>query len=427
VTRIRDPIHGALEIDERERAVLDAPFVQRLRGVRQLGFSEMAFPGATHSRYAHALGACHVLGRLFDSIFSELPEVADRERERLRAAARVAVLLHDAGHPPFSHSSEAVLPTRRELGLPAWARAGPEEERATHEDYTLAILLDSSLTEVLRGEYGPLGLSPESIASLVAGRQAPEGPAFEVKGIDYWPLLRQLLSSELDADRMDYLLRDSYYTGVSYGRYDLDWLASQLRARVEDGVAELAIRHRGIFAFEDFLLSRYHMFISVYYHHTPVCFDRMLLLHLKERPGEFSVPADAESFLRCDDQALLAALRESDGEWAERITWRRPFRVVFESNPYHAETELPPIVEPLTAAGIRHFTTRSRGLVSKYFLSGGASDRLWVEAAGAERWVALERYTPLFRRYAEEALIERVYVDPLQAEEARRLVGLERA
>ena len=85
MTRIRDPIHGAIEIDDRERAVLDAPFVQRLRGVRQLGFSEMAFPGATHTRYAHALGACHVLGRLFDSIFEELPDVPDSDVDRLRA------------------------------------------------------------------------------------------------------------------------------------------------------------------------------------------------------------------------------------------------------------------------------------------------------------------------------------------------------
>ena len=423
MTRIRDPIHGAVEIDDRERMVLDAPFVQRLRGVRQLGFSEMAFPGATHTRYSHALGACHVLGRLFDSIFEELPQVPASERERLRAAARIAVLLHDAGHAPFSHSSEAILPPRRELGLPEWALSGPEDQQASHEDYTLKVLLDSSLTQVLREQLGPLDVSPEAIASLVAGRRAPEGPSFEAAGIDFWPLLRSLLSSELDADRMDYLLRDSYYTGVSYGKYDLDWLASQLLARIEDGAAELALRHRGIFAFEDFLLSRYHMFISVYYHHTPVCFDRMLYLHFQERPDEFRVPASSEGFLRCDDLALLAALRESKGEWAERITWRRPFKVVFESNPYGTATELPPVTEPLEKASIRHFTTRSRGLVSKYFLTGGATERIWVETPTAEKWVLLERYTPLFRRYAEESRIERVYVDPERADEARKLIG----
>jgi len=426
VTRIRDPIHGAIEIDDRERTVLDAPFVQRLRGVRQLGFSEMAFPGATHSRYSHALGACHVLGQLFDSIFEGLPEVSATDRDRLRAAARIAVLLHDAGHAPFSHSSEAVMPVRRELALPEWARSGSEDEQASHEDYTLKVLLDSSLTEVLREQYGPLDLSPEAIASLVAGRRAPEGNAFEAAGIDFWPLLRRLLSSELDADRMDYLLRDSYYTGVSYGQYDLDWLTAQLSARIEGGVAELALGHRGIFAFEDFLLSRYHMFISVYYHHTPVCFDRMLLLHFDERPDEFRVPSSADEFLRCDDLALLSALRESDGEWADRIVWRKPYRVIFESNPYAQDTELPPITEPLEKAGIKHFTTRSRGLVSKYFLKGETEERIWVDAPGPERWIALERYTPLFRRYAEESRIERVYVDPARADEARRLTGLAR-
>ena len=144
------------------------------------------------------------------------------DRLRLRAAARIAMLLHDSGHAPFSHSSEAVMPQRKELGLPEWARGGPTEEQATHEDFTLMVILDSELTEVLREHYAAIDLPPEAIGSLVAGRDAPRGPWFHAGGVDHGPLLRQVVSSELDADRMDYLLRDSFYTGVNYRKYDLE-------------------------------------------------------------------------------------------------------------------------------------------------------------------------------------------------------------
>lgn len=422
MTRIRDPIHGSIEIDERERVILDSPVLQRLRTVRQLGFSEMAFPGATHSRYAHALGACHLVGRVLDTIHGELSGLSPGDAARLRAAARVAMLLHDSGHAPFSHSSEQALPVRGSLSLPEWALSGAVDEQATHEDYTLLLLLDSELTAVMEREYGPLELPPQAIASLVAGTEAPGGPWFRVGGVDHAPLLRQLVSSELDADRMDYLLRDSFFTGVNYGQYDHDWLTSQLRAHVYDGRAELALRHRGIFAFEDFLLSRHHMFLSVYYHHTPVCFDRMLSAFLEEAPGEFTVPTEATGFLECDDLTLLVALRASSNRWAARIVKRRPFRVVAESNPYRADPRVGAAAAALREAGVQSFTTESLGMVSKYYGAPSGGDTIWVELPGGQGHVPLPDYTPLFRRYEQETRIERVYVDPDRVDDALAIV-----
>src|SRR5262249_44832684 len=146
--QIRDPIHGTIDVDDVELQVLDHPLFQRLRNVKQLGFGENAFPGATHSRYAHSLGACHVAGRIFDPLFRGAGLDATTAR-RFRRALRLAVLLHDLGHPPLSHSSEVSLPDRAQLGLERWLPAAELTGRASHEDYTLKLLLDSDLAAQL--------------------------------------------------------------------------------------------------------------------------------------------------------------------------------------------------------------------------------------------------------------------------------------
>ncbi len=424
MTRIRDPIHGSIPLSARELKVVDSPFFQRLRSIRQTGFADLAFPGATHTRYVHALGACHLAGRIFDVIRRRIPNLGATERARLEAALRLAVLLHDLGHAPFSHSSESIMPPRSRLGLPPWLRTGAASAQANHEDYTLKLVLDSELTPILRQAYGPLDLPPEAIAALIAGVAAPGGPHFLVGGIDLAPLLRQVVSSELDADRMDYLLRDSFFTGVNYGKYDIDWLIGNLDVYLHDGIAELAIGSRAIFAFEDFLLSRYHMFLSVYYHRTPICFDRMLRLYYRESPGEFEIPSDPAAYLGCDDVQLQTVLRGSRNRWAQRIARRRPFRLLLEVNPYDTGYNLIEVVGRLQSAGLEHFATESLGLVSKYFGSQQAGSTIWVHVSDQRRHVPLEEYTPLFRRYEQQVRIDRIYVDPPRIDEARELAGL---
>src|SRR5262250_3809505 len=132
--RIRDPIHGTLPVSADEAAVVDTPWYQRLRNVRQLGFGELAFPGATHTRHAHSLGAMHVVGRLFDALAarSDLPEPV---RHRFRMAVRLAVLCHDLGHMPLSHASEAIAPPRASLKLPGWL-GDQSSDLASDEDST---------------------------------------------------------------------------------------------------------------------------------------------------------------------------------------------------------------------------------------------------------------------------------------------------
>ena len=438
---IRDPIHGAIEITPDEQALVDSPQYQRLRNVKQLGFADLAFPGATHTRYAHGLGAMAVATRVFDALLPRLAlEPADAAR--FRQTLRLAVLFHDLGHAPLSHATERIMPLAAKLGLPEWVqgdRRRGKERQADHEDYTLKLLLDSGLAAEIAGRMGGRGIEPSHVAALIAGRPPPGAAVFRSGGLDLLPVLRQIVSGELDADRMDYLQRDSFYTGVNYGKFDMDWIIQNLSAVERDGRVHLALQHRAVFAFEDFLLSRYHMFLSVYLHYASVGYEELLQRYCDTSAGEYTLPADVDEYLLHDDVALLGALRRSQNPWARRIVRRQGFRLLVEAGPLEAHAESLGRGEPseqgapgppssalsidaqrlqLEEAGIDCFVTRSRGVLSHY----GREATLWVISPRGE--VPIGEYTPLYQRYAEAATLTRLYAAPERADEARRLLGL---
>jgi HD superfamily phosphohydrolase len=416
--RIRDPIHGTIVIGDEEKPVVDSPYYQRLRTVRQLGFGELAFPGASHTRLAHSLGAMQVASRLFDAVAADA-ELSPQGRGRFRAAVRLAVLCHDLGHMPLSHASESIAPPRASLRLPGWLHGG---EQASHEDFTAKLLLDSTLSEVVRSSYAQLDVTPEEVVALITGDSPPGGTRFVDGGVDWYPLLRALVSGELDADRMDYLLRDSFYTGVNYGRYDLDWIMQNLAAAERDGKVYLALERSAAFAFEDFLLSRYHMFLSVYYHHIAVNFDHMLRRYYEESPGEFEIPADPEAFLLCDDVALAWALRHSKNRWARRIVRREGFKLLAQFTERDEGYDLGALGEALDRAGIERFAIESRGELSKYF-GGGAQPSLFVADPSTGRLTEVTKYTPLYQRYSSAVRLSRMFVRPDQVVQAREVLA----
>ncbi|MDP3154086.1 MAG: HD domain-containing protein [Archangium sp.] len=417
--RIRDPIHGSLTVSDEETRVIDSPTFQRLRHVRQLGFGDLAFPGATHTRHAHSLGAMHVASRLFDAITSrsDLPVAT---RDRFRVAVRLAVLCHDIGHMPLSHASESIAPPRAALRLPSWM-GGEEAGQASHEDFTAKLLIDSSLSGLIEEVYAPLGITPTLVASLVTGQLPPGAVGFVEGGIDWAPVLRSIVSGELDADRMDYLLRDSFYTGVNYGRYDLEWILQNLSAAERDGKAVLALSKAAIFAFEDFLLSRYHMFLSVYFHHTSVSFDWMLRRYYEEAPGEFEIPADPEAFLQCDDMTLHLALRRSKNRWAQRISQRRGFKRVAQFTERDDAYDVGELSKALDEAGVEHFTLESRGVLSRY-IDEGESTSLYVIDRSNGRLTEISKYTSLYERFSGAVRLSRVYVRPDQSSAGREVI-----
>lgn len=418
--RIRDPIHGTIPVCDEEKAVIDSRFYQRLRHIRQLGFGELAFPGATHTRHAHSLGAMHVSSRLFDAVASrsDLPEAV---RARFRMAVRLAVLCHDIGHMPLSHASEKIGPPRQSLKLPSWLKSGEGHHgQASHEDFSAKIVVDSSLTPIIERAFGKHDVTPNDVAFLISGDTPPEGTRFSHGGVDWAPLLRALVSGELDADRMDYLMRDSFYTGVQYGRYDIDWIVSNLNAAEKNGRMYLALSKAAAFAFEDFLLSRYHMFVSVYLHHTSVNFDHMLGRYYEEARGEFEIPAEPEAFLDCDDVTLQLTLRKSKNRWAQRIVSRQGFKLVASFTERDKDYDLSQLTQALEGAKVEHFAVTSRTSLSRYSEKGGPS--LFIVDVSTGRLTEVAKYTPLYQRYSGALELSRLYVRPDQVEEGRRIV-----
>jgi HD superfamily phosphohydrolase len=243
---LRDPVHGLVAFEGGEERIvedlLDMPEIQRLRRIRQLGVTSLAFPGAEHSRFAHALGAAFVMKLLIArlrALDGALP-VSERLTPELAQEALAAAFLHDLGHGPLSHLFEEAIP-----GTPA------------HETWTERIVLDPStgVHQVLAAVDSGL---PARVVDLVHGRHP----------VAY---LAKAVSGEFDVDRCDYLLRDAHATGVSYGVYDLDWLLRSLRfapaaAGSEAGPALAIDGAKGLPAIEAFITARLFMFQQVYQH-----------------------------------------------------------------------------------------------------------------------------------------------------------------
>jgi HD superfamily phosphohydrolase len=387
-----------------------------LRQIKQLGFSEQAYPGATHNRYSHSLGAMQVASRACDVVFgwaSSPARVPEAATVRFRAVTRLAALLHDLGHGPLSHTTEIAMP-----------KAGGKQ--ATHEDYTLRMILDSGLTPVLERAGAAQGFTPRHVAALIDPGLELSDDFFRErlgdKTIDFRPLLSQLVSSELDADRMDYLRRDSLFTGVSYGEFDFEWLLGNLSFHIVDSKAYLALEHRALYTFEDFLISRYHMFLMVYFHHKSVVFDEMLAKYFASSDCDYVLPSDIEKYCECTDAQLYGHLARSKNPWARRITEKRPYRTLIElhsgipATPSANEEQaklLSRVRGDLSARGTDFIVSTSTGELSKYFRKPAAPIYVRYDNHYSEpSYIPLEQCTDLFLKYGEKRSITRLYVPP---------------
>lgn len=442
---IRDVLHGSISVGRDELAIIDSPFFQRLRQIKQLGFAEYSFPSATHNRYIHSLGAMHTATRAFDSIFENRdPDHSEnllggdisRAFRRFRSVLRLASLLHDVGHGPLSHTTEFAMPDVRRLNVPGLPIDPRISRKATHEDYTLKIILDSSLTPLIGQAGAAWGFQPRHVAALIEpGIELGEDDFFmeRVTGVpvDFRPILRQLISSELDADRMDYLRRDSLHAGVSYGHFDFDWLVGNLTYHIRDQSCYLTLQHRALYSFEDFLISRFHMFLMVYFHYKSVVFDAMLAEYFASPGCDYSLPADVEKYRDVNDANLYSHLAGSRDEWALRISEKRPYRMLIELHSGIPATKmavreqeilLKSTQESLRQQGIHTLVGTSTGELSKYFRKPG--DPIFVRYDNhfsAPECILLEQCTDLFEKYAEKRSITRLYVSPENYPRCRHL------
>jgi hypothetical protein len=259
---IRDAIHGNIYLSDVESAILDTPSFQRLRRIKQLGFTYLVYPGANHTRFEHSLGVMHILGRI-----SERLNLSESKTTYLRLAG----LLHDIGHGPYSHTSEMFL------------------HEVSHEAVTKEILLKGEIRDILSN-------SKKKILNLIINHSK----------------YAKLIHGDIDADRMDYLVRDSYYTGVAYGIVDLERLFSTIKfSRNELIVTDL-------FAAEALLRARFLMFPTVYEHHAVRIAEAMFAKAVQATIQEGLI--QPKEISKMDDISLLAFLRNTSGKAKRLIT-----------------------------------------------------------------------------------------------------------
>ena len=307
---IRDPVHGFIRADALETALINSRPLQRLRFVHQLGFTFLVFPGAEHSRFSHVIGAMHLAGRLYDALCAKgdglLPSGSRSLERRL---VRAAALLHDVGHAPFSHSAEELF-----------------EGGIDHEEMTGRLLATPEI-EALFARHGE-GIGTADVARLLARNGSPTER-----------LLSQVISGELDVDKMDYLLRDSLYCGVRYGTFDLERLLDTVVPLADPLTGDwgIGLEEGGIHALEALVMARYYMFTQVYFNAT----GKALELHLNEWMKETGAlwAADPDAFLAQDDVSVWSAMRASASLHARAVVEREHFPVAFETREHLTSEE----------------------------------------------------------------------------------------
>jgi HD superfamily phosphohydrolase len=438
---IRCPIHGFIQLNEWEKRIIDHPVFQRLRRVRQLAWTDMVYPGAMHTRFEHSLGVMHVATLLYDSILKSSGDVlrdhfryTDIGFQRDRQKVRLAALLHDVGHSPFSDAAETLFPERTAINVqevlfpkheitnvPAVINEKPKKSRCfEHEDYS-AELIRGPLREVIDGdEFNKrnYGISSNDVAAILEGG-IEAGPAL------FW---RDLLTNQLDADRMDYLLRDSHHIGVSYGKYDLARLVATIVAYrdAEKDVPRIGISSGGWNAAESLIMARYSMFKQVYLHKTRIAFDIHIRGAIKSMlpGGVFPCPVEAglKRYLEWDDWKVLGLLAAGEGgEHGERLRKRNQYRLVYRSK------DFPKDLDELAAedANLLKVKQALGGMVvqeerpkNKWYSSTADVDIPVISESDPDDIRPLSQYSHLLRDFVSQSPTF-LFVKPEDAEKAR--------
>jgi HD superfamily phosphohydrolase len=359
--RLRDPVHGLItfrqnELDQLAWSLIDTYEFQRLRRIKQLGFSEYIYPGAAHTRFSHSIGVFHVARQLIDVINREISSINDQHDPDKELIAVIAALLHDVGHGAFSHTFEGV---QRSLGA-----------SKKHEAWS---------SDIIRNRKGEIYKTIEEIkpgfADKIADLIVLENPR---------DIYHAVVSSSFDADRLDYLRRDRLMTGTHAGAIDFDWLLEHVRIRkidldAVDGIGDddsvvtptFCLDVKALPAAEQFLLARYTLHEQVYFHKTTRCMEQMMAALLRAVAAEAKRPLTAESrtglpsshpiieffgtdapsvdqYLQLDDQVVMGSLsslaraeNETIRELAERLRNRRLYKTLdcrsFHSDPQWQE------------------------------------------------------------------------------------------
>ena len=319
---LKDPVHSYIHIHyEVIWNCLDSKEFQRLRRIRQLGGDFQVYPTAEHSRFSHSLGVYEIVRRMVTEVKSLCVELTEYEK----VCVMLAGLLHDVGHGPFSHAFEHIT-------------------NHSHEEYTAKIILgNTELNAILRNVSEKL---PQDIVSIIQHTHEND-------------ILNQIVSGQLDADRMDYLLRDSYFTATSYGQFDLERILRTMRVRkTNEGRKVIVVKYTGIHSVEDYIMARYQMYWQVYYHPVARSYEAVfiqLFNRLKDilkgdqdyfEDMKVLVPFLEESevsvdeYFKLDENSLLyccALIQDKEDKIAADLARRLQNRNLFEYVDYNEE------------------------------------------------------------------------------------------
>lgn len=332
VHEFRDPLHDFIELDRQERALVDSEPFQRLRHINQLALSSLVYPGATHKRFEHSLGVMHLAQRAFDVVTDSAnihPSIEHiiPDRQHLpywRSTLSLAALAHDMGHLPFSHAAEKRL-------LP---------KGDDHESLTLDIISCNNLEHVWSIGHR---VNCEDVQKLAVGQKKLKGKNFST----WESILSEIITGDsFGVDRMDYLLRDSYHSGVSYGKFDHEKLISSLRILPKesgvDGSQEptLGVELNGLHSAEALLLARYFMYEQVYFHPVRRIYDQHLIDFMVFHYGANGYRRDIAFHLSQTDNEVMGAIRAARSDEnspghaaAKAVLERGHFRLVYAFNP----------------------------------------------------------------------------------------------
>ncbi len=316
--KLRDVVYGFIFLDEQECAIIDHPVFQRLRRIKQLSLTDMVYPGACHTRFEHSIGVMQMATDMFNCIVTnnsnllrEYFLINDDGIKRYRKIIRLAALLHDIGHAPFSHSAEDLMPLLPETHKKFLQG---EEKRFEHEEYSIQIV-KTVFKELI--ENHPINnnysIKVEDVTPLLGDTSVHLNAA-----LLFW---KELISGQIDADRADYLLRDSLHLGVSYGIYDRNRLITCMTiGKTETEDLALAIEEKGWHIAESLVIARYQMFSQVYFHKTRRIYDyhiyratKEILKNLGREPACYPGPNNILDYLRFDDWTIYSALKEGYG------------------------------------------------------------------------------------------------------------------
>ncbi|MEM2952817.1 MAG: HD domain-containing protein [Candidatus Bathyarchaeia archaeon] len=297
---IKDPLYGYVYITEKEKEIIDSYPVQRLRRLRQLAGAEYVYPGANHTRFEHSVGVMHLAGRV-----AENPNISQLIDEEEAEMVRIAALLHDVGHGPFSHVFEHLL---------------TKELNKTHEDMTSWIIRNSELRDALN----KLGYDAEKIAELAVGKRYKSEKAF----------LNQIISSSIDVDKLDFVVRDTYHTGAAYGFIDVFRLIHTFD--VLDG--NLAADMGALSTLESFIIARIESFKSIYFHRVGRAAQIMLAAALEKANEELGLTSfkTSEEYLAMDDYTVWTMLKncKKSSQIIKNLERRRMLKCAYEQTFY---------------------------------------------------------------------------------------------